>query len=1523
MVMKLDILFVEDSAADQLLAERQLRKDGLEFECRRVIDDDELVHALQSNWHVVLCDYHVPGMAVQRTLGTIRSRHPDMPVILVSGSIGEERAIELLHAGFSDFILKDNLLRLAPAIWRCLQAQEDRRARIQSELALQASESRFRAYFTHAPIMLAVVDAHSRILDANPRFQLILGYDLVHLQNMPLIALCDEADCEHLTRDIAQLQPGRQVNGDYRFRCKNGELRWVSLRISQIDHGERLIYARDITEVRKVEARLRLMAGVFDATQEGVAITDLNGAVLAVNPAFTTITEYSEADVLGRSLNMLSSGRHTPDFYQDLWHSLREQGYWQSEIWNRRKSGEIYPQWLTISAVQNEHGTPERFVGVFTDISRIKHSTTHLEHLAHHDALTDLPNRLLLTPTIKQAIQRARRNGSRSAVLFFDLDKFKAVNDTYGHAAGDLLLQEVAQRVRARLREADMLARLGGDEFVILMEELPDTQHAADLAQTLIDLLSEPFDLRDGPFVRIGCSIGIALFPQDGGSVAELLENADAALYQVKRNGRNHYQFHSPPPAMTGSCRILVIEDNEADFLLLIRYLRQHDLHCTLTRVDNDAALEDALRQSWDMVLSDYNVPGMDFSASLQRIRQHDPNLPLILVSGTLGEEKAVDLFRLGVSDFVFKDNPARLAHAVQRAQQDVRLAREQQRNAHQHQALEAERKAADHRARLAMLNQMEDLVARRGELQASETKFRLLAEFSSDWIFWRHPDGRYHYVSPACGKICGHPASAFMDDPDLMQTLLHPDDRARYLRHLENETSEDPAEMEFRVRHRDGDWRWIAHFCQPIYDTQHRFLGRRGSNRDITQHKQAQEIRLLYSEALRQAAQPVLLADPEGRISHLNAAFSALFGYSPADLQGLPVSRLAPDSPAARDQQAAILRTLQSGQTWSGELERVARDGRLIPTAAAVAPIFDDNGKLLGFIASYLDLRPLRESELKLRKLTLAVEQSPESIVITDLDAHIEYVNEAFCRNTGYRAEEVIGKNPNLLHSGKTPLETYQSLWATLLKGETWSGDFYNRRKDGSEYTEHALIGPLRQADGRITHYVAVKEDITARRAAEAKIHQLAHFDPLTGLPNRALLLDHLAQALLQIGHNGHQGGLLLFNLDRFSRVNDAGGQELGDALLRAAAGRLSALAHRGDIVAHIAGDEFGLLLMDLPPPQSAAVQHAKSLAQRIHDALREPFLLGIERIMATACIGIALFPDTDRDTPLDILRRANAALHHAKEQGSAHTTFFEDSLDELTRQRFETERELHQALAEKQLRVYLQPQVSDSGTPLGAEALVRWQHPARGLVPPAAFIPIAEESNLVTDIGRWMLDEVCALLAREAVRTLPLRIAVNISPRHFSQPDFVQQVELALTRSGADPTHLTLEVTEGLVIDNLNGVISKMNTLRRLGIHFSLDDFGTGYSSLSYLKQLPINEIKIDKSFVTDLDQDSGNAALVETILLVARHMRLKVVAEGVETESQADFLRQRGGVIFQGYLFGRPEPADVVLQRFIGRL
>ena len=576
--------------------------------------------------------------------------------------------------------------------------------------------------------------------------------------------------------------------------------------------------------------------------------------------------------------------------------------------------------------------------------------------------------------------------------------------------------------------------------------------------------------------------------------------------------------------------------------------------------------------------------------------------------------------------------------------------------------------------------------------------------------------------------------------------------------------------------------------------------------------------------------------------------------------------------------------------------------------------------GMLLVYRRQQQYARQQRKTHQDLLKLSQAVEQSPISTVITNLQGDIEYVNAAFIDNTGYSRSDSIGRNPSFLNAGKTPAATFDDMWQRISHGQTWEGELINRRKNGSEYIEWGKISPIRDADGRISHYLAVKEDITRRKQAEEKISHLAFFDQLTDLPNRRLMMDRLAQAMSGCARFKRQGALLLIDLDDFKTLNDTQGHACGDALLREASARLQGSLREGDTVARLGGDEFVVILKDLGARAQAAIE-AENVAGKLRTWLRQPYLLpdpssgegsGQRPYHCTASIGITLF-DGLSPAADELLKRAETAMYRAKAAGRDSLRFFDPEMQTSVAARAALEIALRKAITEEQFLLHYQPQVDAAGRLTGAEVLIRWQHPQRGMVSPGEFIPLAEETGLILPIGHWVLQTACEQLAAWAGRpqTAHLNLAVNVSARQFSLPNLVEQVLALIAQTGAPPERLKLELTESMLLDNTSDMIAKMHALKAHGISFSLDDFGTGYSSLSYLKRLPLDQLKIDQSFVRDVLDDPNDAAIARTIVALGQSLGLAVIAEGVETAAQRDFLAAQGCLNYQGYFFSRPLP------------
>lgn len=558
---------------------------------------------------------------------------------------------------------------------------------------------------------------------------------------------------------------------------------------------------------------------------------------------------------------------------------------------------------------------------------------------------------------------------------------------------------------------------------------------------------------------------------------------------------------------------------------------------------------------------------------------------------------------------------------------------------------------------------------------------------------------------------------------------------------------------------------------------------------------------------------------------------------------------------------------------------------------------------------------REARATEAELRIAATAFEIQV-GMLITDAEGRILKVNEAFTRITGYRQDEVLGRNPRMLSSGHHDARFYARLWKSVLEQGSWQGEIWNRRKNGEVFPEWLTISMVRDASGKVTHYVASLSDISERKAAEEEIHQLAFYDSLTGLPNRRLLMDRLESAMKGSYRSGQFGALLLLDIDHFQQVNDTLGHHLGDRLLQQIAMRFDRVLRDTDTLSRLGGDEFALLLHDLGETEEGAAKDAEHVAHKLLGALQSPIRFEIERVSVSCSIGISLF--RDHDTRLDeVFQQADTALFQAKGSGRNTLRFFDPAMQARLQERARLESDLRQALSKDEFLLYYQTQVDSAGKPIGVEALLRWAHPERGMISPGAFIPMAEENRLILPIGDWVLERACRQLAQWATdpATAALTVSVNVSPRQFREPDFVQRVEAILHRTGAPSGRLKLEVTESLFVDERDDARDKMLRLREGGVSFSLDDFGTGYSSLSYLKDLPLDQLKIDQSFIRDLFDDEAVAAIVDSTIALSHSLKLQVIAEGVETGAQRDWLVAHGCHTFQGYLYGPPLPLEAV--------
>lgn len=548
------------------------------------------------------------------------------------------------------------------------------------------------------------------------------------------------------------------------------------------------------------------------------------------------------------------------------------------------------------------------------------------------------------------------------------------------------------------------------------------------------------------------------------------------------------------------------------------------------------------------------------------------------------------------------------------------------------------------------------------------------------------------------------------------------------------------------------------------------------------------------------------------------------------------------------------------------------------------------------------------RRTELQLR-IAAAAFDSHEAMLITDANRVILQVNRAFTENTGYNADEIVGQTPSLLKSGRHDDDFYRAMWATINSVGVWQGEIWNRHKNGLIFPIWTTISAVKNAHGAVTHYVGSHFDISDRKQAEEKINELAYFDQLTGLPNRVLLIERLKQCMADPHERSH-AALLFIDLDNFKKINDTLGHDMGDMLLKNVAQRLTECVRVGDTVGRLGGDEFVVLLLGLDVERQSAVNQAEMVGRKILATLKQIYQLQGMAYRSTSSIGATVFAGQQASTE-DLMRQSDLAMYRAKAAGRDTFLLFDPAMESVARENAALEEDLRVAIGAQQFVLHYQAQVVDEGRLTGAEVLVRWQHPRRGMVPPFEFIPLAEDTGLILPLGQWVLETACQQLAAWSAQPgmSHLTLSVNVSARQFHHANFVDQVLSALARSGARAQRLKLELTESLLVANLDQVVEKMNALKARGVGFSLDDFGTGYSSLSYLKRLPLEQLKIDQSFVRDVDTDADDAAIATTIIALAKALNLGVIAEGVETKAQQDFLAGAGCHAYQGYYFSRP--------------
>lgn len=661
-------------------------------------------------------------------------------------------------------------------------------------------------------------------------------------------------------------------------------------------------------------------------------------------------------------------------------------------------------------------------------------------------------------------------------------------------------------------------------------------------------------------------------------------------------------------------------------------------------------------------------------------------------------------------------------------------------------------------------------------------------------------------------------------------------------------------------------------------------------------------------SQILNQIHDSVITMDLQGYITGWNAGAERLFGYATEEILGRNILLLYADENEEADNFFNVF--LENGSREM-TVRRRKKSGDVFWASVSLSVSHDESGVPNGLIGYVVDISGEQAAEEKLRLHARIFDCAGEAILVTDANERIVSVNHSFCHIAGFTEQEVLGTTPSTMQLG-TENGRWQGIQETIAREGKWSGELQATRKGGDTYPAWASISSVHNQSGALTHYCFVFSDITERKAAEQQIYRLAYYDTLTDLPNRALLYSLLEQAISE-AHRKHEHGALLFlDLNRFKHINDSFGHSPADTLLAEVGRRLSTTLRKEDVVSRLGGDEFVLALFDINRREDAAI-----VAGKILSALAEPFFIEGHEILLSASIGISIFPDDGRDAET-LIRNADVAMYRAKQLGDSGYLYYSREMNLRSLERLKMEGGLRHALERSEFMLHFQPQLDlASSCIIGTEALLRWAPPGRDMVSPAQFIPVAEETGLIVPIGEWVIDAACKQLRAWLDAGLnPVKVAVNLSPRQFSQ-NLPRTVMRYLREYGISPDLLEVEITESMLMHNTDSVVAMMKEFAEAGIVISLDDFGTGYSSLSYLKRFPIDTLKIDQSFVRGIPQDANDSAIATAIISMAKALKLRVIAEGVETESQLDFLRSAGCDEIQGYWFSKPVPADAFAQ------
>ena len=739
----------------------------------------------------------------------------------------------------------------------------------------------------------------------------------------------------------------------------------------------------------------------------------------------------------------------------------------------------------------------------------------------------------------------------------------------------------------------------------------------------------------------------------------------------------------------------------------------------------------------------------------------------------------------------------------------------------------------------------------------------------------------------------------------------IHPEDKEKALSALEKPFEDgEPYESEFRLLQPDGKVRHISEHGRVIFDEQRKGLRYLGTSLDITRRVEAQK-KLSNSERelrkiLEKMQDTYYRTDVSGCLERVSPSVERLIGYRPDEVIGMEITGFYVDP----DERERLFKELQDnkGVVHGFEAPLKHKDGSHVWVSMNAHMLSDDDGNFIGIEGTTRNITDKKANEMQMQKLSQALEQSADSVGITNARGEYEYINPAFEHTTGYSYEEAVGKKASILKSGKLKPDFYNRLWGSITQGIAFSDLFINRKKDGTLFHEQKTITPLKNEKGEITHYVSTGRDITDFIQSQEHVNFLAHHDALTGLPNRLLFQQRLEHAVVRAKRHESVLTILFLDLDRFKVINDTLGHHFGDLLLKEVSTRLLNCVREEDTIARLGGDEFAILI-----ESAVHLSDISTLANKLLDTVALPFNIQDREMHVSTSIGISTFPH-DGEQPDTLLSNADVAMYKAKETGRNNYTFYSHELSEKVHDRVKIENALRQALNKDEFCIFYQPQMNvHNNKVVGMEALLRWQNPEFGTVMPTDFIFLLEEIGLIRTVGEWVIEKSCQQLkAWHDFGFTDLSMSINLSSRQFNDSSIVDIVQQTISVNQLDPQLIDLEITESLLMRNVKSVDDILDDLSELGVNIAIDDFGTGYSSLSYLKRFPINILKIDRSFIKDIvfdDEYSGDIEIVKAIIAMGKVLNMMTIAEGVESEEQQVFLTENGCDLIQGYKLSKP--------------